>query len=192
MYQQHPHISLSVLETMYESMFSLLNNHIIDIGLLGIHGTDSIEFTDSFIQDNELLYVQKLFTDSMVCVMEKTHPLAIHNFLTTEQVASQKLTIYGSAPSFMSSIEAFHISTNMKVHQQFMKNANTICTMPYHAYLSFYPQDDYIYLPILDAEPINTYLVCNQLSREKHPELYQAFIDTVSSVTQEKNKNRTI
>ena len=189
MHQLHPHISLSVLATTFDAMSTLLTNGIIDVGLAGIHQTEALTFAQTYMQNDHIFYVEKLFTDPMVCVMEKSHPLSIHDTLTVEQIATQKQTIYGNDASYISSIGALHISTNAKVHQQFMKNANTICSMPYHAYLSLYPQDDFIYRPIADAEPITTYFICNHTTKAENPELYQAFINIVTSITQEKNTN---
>ncbi len=181
--QDYPHIALSVLENSSDLLPPLLDDGIIDIGLIGL----TKEFVRTFMQNHEhfqqRFYVQELFETPMVCVMEKSHPLAMHETITKEQLQEQKRTIYGKDASYISSIGALHISTNAKVHQQFMKNAGTVCTMPYHAFLSLYPQKEFICKPITDAEATTIYLVCNKQSLEQQTELYQAFIDTVSALS---------
>lgn len=181
MHQCHPHITLSVLENSSDSLFSLLENSIIDIGLIGFSKTFPQGFSLSCVYDN--YYIKKLFSDPIVCVMEKSHPLSMYKTLTREQLKNQKQTVYGNDASFITTVGALHISTNAKVHQQFMKNVGTICTMPYHAFLALYPQNEFVCKAVTDAEPVVTYLICNQSSLEKSPELFQAFIDISSIVT---------
>ena len=182
MHQDYPQIALSVLETSYDAIFPLLTDTVIDIGLIGFNASFPVGFSHTFTLGSELFYMQKLFTDPMVCVMEKTHPLAMYDTLTREQVSAQKQTIYGSDATFISSIGAMHISTNAKTHQQFMKNIHTVCMMPYQAYVSLYSPDEFIYRPVAKAEPVDFYLVCRKQAMAQQPELYQTFIDTVLSV----------
>lgn len=182
MHQEYPHIALAVLETEQDSLFPLLNETVIDIGLVGFSQSYSTEFTRTFMQEHDMFHIQKLFIDPMVCVMEKTHPLAMYDTLTREQIGTHKQTIYGSDATFISSIGAMHISTNAKTHQQFMKNIHTVCMMPYQAYVSLYSPENFICRPVTDAEPVNIYLICRKHAQEQQPELYQTFIDTVLSV----------
>jgi DNA-binding transcriptional LysR family regulator len=69
MHQLHPHISLSVLATTFDAMSTLLTNGIIDVGLAGIHQTEALAFAQTYVQNDHIFYVEKLFTDPMVCVM---------------------------------------------------------------------------------------------------------------------------
>ena len=118
----------------------------------------------------------------MVCVMEKSHPLAMYDILSREQIGAYKQTIYGSDATFISSIGAMHISTNAKTHQQFMKTIGAVCMMPRQAFLSLYPADQFVCKPVLDAEPVTIYLVCRKQSQKQQSDLYQTFIDTVLSI----------
>lgn len=184
MHQSHPHVALSVLETTQDAIFSLLADAIVDVGLIGFSETFSANFGDYLMQNSDIFYAKKLFSDPMVCVMEHSNPLSMYESLTRSQIQEQKQTIYGGDASFISSIGALHISTNAKTHQQFMKSIGTICTMPYQAFLSLYSKKDFVCKPIIDADPLVTYLICKRTTWDKAPELYQAFQDVVLSLTQ--------
>ncbi len=182
MHQAYPQIALAVLETEQDSLFPLLNDKIIDIGLVGFSKAYSTEFARTFMQEQEIYHIQKLFTDPMVCVMEKSHPLAMYDILNREQISAYKQTVYGSDATFISSIGAMHISTNAKTHQQFMKTIGAVCMMPRQAFLSLYPAEQFVCKPVIDAEPVTIYLVCRRQAQEQQPDLYQTFINTVLSI----------
>lgn len=184
MHQSHPHIALSVLETTPDSIASLLADSIVDIGLIGFSETFSASFSNYLMQNSEIFYAKKLFSDPMVCVMEKSNPLSMQESLTLAQIQEQKQTIYGGDASFISSIGALHISTNAKTHQHFMKSIGTICTMPHQSFLSLYSKKDFVCKPIVDADPLVTYFICKRTALEKQPELYHAFLHAVLSITQ--------
>lgn len=65
-----------------------------------------------------------------------------------------------------------------------MKEESTICLMPFQAYKLLYPKKDFCCLPIIDAKPIITYLVCRDEDLSMNP-LYQTFIDTTVSLVQQ-------
>ena len=188
MHQEYPQIALAVLETEQNSLFPLLNDRVIDIGLIGFSKVYSSEFAHTFMQAQELFHIQKLFADPMVCVMEKSHPLAMYDTLTREQIGAYKQTIYGSDATFISSIGAMHISTNAKTHQQFMKNIGAVCMMPRQAFLSQYAQEQFVCKPVPEAEPVSIYLICRKQAKEQHQELYQTFIDAVLSIIPQTNE----
>lgn len=180
-HQQYPNITLQVLETSRIDVFNLIHASEIDFGLFSF---DKYYFDIPQISTDEFL-LQKLYSDDIVVVMTKKHPLASQKTVSLEQLTNWKLTTYGYDYSYMENINALHISNNAKIHQQFMLEENTVCPMPYRTYLANYSQKQFIAKYPTETTQIHYYLICKKEIAPENKLIYQTFIETATSLSKE-------
>ena len=184
MHMDYPQVFLYAQEHPIETILSLVVQGKIDFGLLGYSENGAISFEQIQQQAPVPLHFQKLYTDDLVCVMSKDKPLSMQKMLSFKDVRNLKQTMYGYSSVFTPQNFCLHVSNNTEIHQKFMKEESTICLMPFQAYKLLYPKKDFCCLPIIDAKPIITYLVCRDEDLSMNP-LYQTFIDTTVSLVQQ-------
>lgn len=185
MHQKYPDITISVQEDSGDALVERLKSAEVEYVLFGLTKTDygnvKIEaFTDTFIHEN--LYYKKMYEDPLVCVMAKNHPISSQKDTTQEQMNHLKQTMYGTEIACIAEEQALHISTNARIHQQFMLEEGTVCAVPYQAYLTHYAPKGFLAKNITDSEPIYNYLVCRKNIEEEEDIIHQAFLKTVQEI----------
>lgn len=192
MHRQYPSIKLHVLESPRESILSLLRTSELDFGIFGIYTeTDSERFVGpeekllTSLQTFEKLHLTKLYTDPMVCVMYKNHPMTAQKVLTREQLKDIAQTNYATDATSFTVSNAVHVSTNARIHQQFMQEEGLICCMPYQAYLTQFQDKNFIFRPISDYPPVENYLIYRENLLEENEALYTRFIETAQLLAAE-------
>lgn len=192
MHRQYPSIKLHVLESPRESILSLLRTSELDFGIFGIYTeTDSERFVGpeekllTSLQTFEKLHLTKLYTDPMVCVMYKNHPMTAQKVLTREQLKDIAQTNYATDATSFTVSNAVHVSTNARIHQQFMQEEGLICCMPYQAYLTQFQDKNFVFRPISDYPPVENYLIYRENLLEEDEALYTRFIETAQLLAAE-------
>lgn len=192
MHRQYPSIKLHVLESPRESILSLLRTSELDFGIFGIYTeTDSERFVGpeekllTSLQTFEKLHLTKLYTDPMVCVMYKNHPMTAQKVLTREQLKDIAQTNYATDATSFTVSNAVHVSTNARIHQQFMQEEGLICCMPYQAYLTQFQDKNFVFRPISDYPPVENYLIYRENLLEENEALYTRFIETAQLLAAE-------
>jgi len=192
MHHQYPSIKLHVLEHSSDTILSMLRASELDFGIFGIYTeTDServistIQKQLSYPQTFEKLKLVKLYSDPMVCVMYKNHPMTAHNVLTRAQLKDIPQTTYATDTASFTVFNAVHVSTNAKIHQQFMLEKGLVCCMPYQAYLTQFQDKNYVFRPISDYPPVENYLIYRETILEENEALYTQFIETAQLLAAE-------
>ena len=185
MHHQYPSVKLHVLEQSSNTILSLLRNSELDFGIFGIYTENNPEIIVSAMQKElsqpqtyEKLKLKKLYSDPMVCVMSKNHPLASHQELTRAQLKDIPQTTYATDTISFTTNNSVHVSTNAKIHQQFMLEEGVVCCMPYQAYLSQFSDKNFSCCSISDYPPVNNYLIYRETILEENEALYTRFIET--------------
>jgi len=192
MHHQYPSIKLHVLEHSRDTILSLLRTSELDFGIFGIYTETDTNINVSnenkyltSLQTFENLHLTKLYTDPMVCVMYKNHPMTAHKILTRPQLYDLPQTTYATDTSSFTATNAIHVSTNAKIHQQFMLEEGLICCMPYQAYLTQFQDKNYVFRPISDYPPVENYLIYRENLLEENEALYTRFIETAQLLAAE-------
>ena len=185
MHHQYPSVKLHVLEQSSNTILSLLRNSELDFGIFGIYTENNPEIIVSAMQKElsqpqtyEKLKLKKLYSDPMVCVMSKNHPLASHQELTRAQLKDIPQTTYATDTISFTTNNSVHVSTNAKIHQQFMLEEGVVCCMPYQAYLSQFSDKNFSCCSISDYPQVNNYLIYRETILEENEALYTRFIET--------------
>lgn len=184
MHQLYPSIKLHVLEHSRDTILSMLQTSELDFGIFGIYtdiGTDSFMSTMqqlSYPQTSDKLQLIKLYSDPVVCVMSKNHPLTAYNVLNRQQLKHTPQTNYATDSTSFINANAIHVSTNAKIHQQFMLEENLICCVPYQAYIAQFQDKNFTFRPISDYSPVENYLIYRKGILEEKEALYTQFIET--------------
>ena len=192
MHNQYPSIKLHVLENSSDTILSLLRTSELDFAIFGIYTETDSEKSISALQQ-QLSYPQtfdklkliKLYTDPMVCVMHKNHPLTAQTVLNRAQLNDLPQTTYATESESFTVSNAVHVSTNAKIHQQFMLEEGLICCMPYQAYLTQFQDKHYVFRPISDYQPVENYLIYRETILEENEAIYTCFIETAQLLAAE-------
>ena len=192
MHQQYPSIKLHVLEHSSDTILSLLRTSELDFGIFGIYTETDPDRVVSVIQQ-QLTYPQtfdklkliKLYSDPMVCVMYKNHPLSSQKVLSRAQLQDLPQTTYATDSMSFTASNAVHVSTNAKIHQQFMLEEGLVCGMPYQAYLTQFQDKNYVFRPISDYPPVENYLIFRDNLLDENEALYTRFIETAQLLAAE-------
>lgn len=192
MHRQYPAIKLHVLEHSRDTILSLLRISELDFGLLGIYKNEDEaavmvpthkHLSVPLTFDN--LQLKKLYSDPIVCVMSKNHPLSAYDVLNSQQLSNEPQTNYGTGITPFTFMHSPLVSTNAKIHQQFILEENLVCCMPYQAYLSQFNDRNFTYRSIIDYPPVINYLIYRNSVLEENEILYTRFIETALSVVTE-------
>ena len=181
MHQQYPNITLQVIETASMDILNLIHRSEMDFGLFSF---DEQYFNTAHISLDNFQF-QELYSDDVVTVITKKHPLANQDTVYLSELSEYKQTTYGYDYSYMENANALHISNNAKIHQQFMLEENTLCCMPYRTYLAHYPQKQFIAKKPADVKPIHYYLIFQKEFAPENRLIYQTFIETATSLSKE-------
>ena len=189
---KYPSIKLHFLENSSDSIVSLLRTSELDFAIFGIYTETDSEKSISALQQ-QLSYPQtfdklkliKLYTDPMVCVMHKNHPLTAQTVLNRAQLNDLPQTTYATESESFTVSNAVHVSTNAKIHQQFMLEEGLICCMPYQAYLTQFQDKHYVFRPISDYPPVENYLIYRETILEENEAIYTCFIETAQLLAAE-------
>lgn len=180
----YPEIVLYAQEYPVETVLELLLEGKADFALLG-SSQDWMNTPENIIKQAPIpLHFQKLYDDALVCVMSRNNPLSMQKMIMLQNAANLKKTMYNYSNKFVVDNTCLHISNNTDLHQKFMKEEQTICLMPYQTYNLLYPKKDFCCVPIADAHPVTTYLICREAESLSSNLLYQTFINTVVSFAQ--------
>ena len=192
MHQQYPSIKLHVLEHSSDTILSLLRTSELDFGIFGIYTETDPDRVVSVIQQ-QLTYPQtfdklkliKLYSDPMVCVMYNFDPLSSQKVLSRAQLQDLPQTTYATDSMSFTASNAVHVSTNAKIHQQFMLEEGLVCGMPYQAYLTQFQDKNYVFRPISDYPPVENYLIFRDNLLDENEALYTRFIETAQLLAAE-------
>lgn len=189
MYRHYPGIKLHVLEHTRDTLFSLLKDSEMNFAIFGVYKPEGNDENKVAIYDrltepvfSSKLYMEELYRDDIVCVMSKNHPLAANKVLTGQQLRDIPQTSYGTNIHSITEGNSLHVSTNAKIHQQFMLEENVVCSMPYQAYLAKFNDKNFVFRPISDYPPIVYYLMYRKDMLEENEILYTRFIETAVSL----------
>lgn len=192
MHHQYPSVKLHVLEHSSNTILSLLRSSELDFGIFGIYTENNPEIVVSAMQKElslpqtyEKLQLKKLYSDPMVCVMSKNHSLTAYQELTRAQLKDVPQTTYATDTISFTTNNSVHVSTNAKIHQQFILEEGVICCMPYQAYLSQFHDKNFSFRPISDHPPVINYLIYRETVLEENEALYTRFIETAQSLALE-------
>lgn len=164
----------------------------LDFGIFGIYAetdpqkiisTAHLRLTNP--QTFDKLKLIKLYSDPMVCVMYKNHPMTAHKLLTRQILENIPQTNYATDTATFTVSNAVHVSTNAKIHQQFMQEEGLVCCMPYQAYLTQFQDKNYVFRPISDHLPIKNYLIFRDNLLDENEALYTRFIETAQLLAAE-------
>lgn len=188
MHNKFPNISIHVAGNSIDTIIQLLKNAELDFILFSYSKENQFDFQninfETLHTDLEAFEVHMLYIDPIVCVMPNNHPLSVQETVTTEEMSNHKQTAYSDDTSFITSKGYLHVSTNIKIHQQFIKSEGTICSLPLRTYLTLFSPKEFTCKFITDALPVYVYLICRKDMKEKKEALYQDFIDTAVSLCQ--------
>ena len=195
MHRQYPDIKLHIVESSRDNIISLLHTAELDFGIFGIY-TEEINanfinplqkrLTDSHTEHK--LQKQKLYSDPLVCVMSQNHPLSSEKHLTVAQLNTTPQTTYSYDKESIFTQEnrnSLCISTNAKIHQQFILEENMVCRMPYQAYMTQFNDKRITFRPIIDGLPVENYLYYRKSAFEENEILYTRFIETAKMLANE-------
>jgi len=164
----------------------------LDFGIFGIYAetdpqkiisTAHLRLTNP--QTFDKLKLIKLYSDPMVCVMYKNHPMTAHKLLTRQMLENIPKTNYATDTATFTVSNAVHVSTNVKIHQQFMQEKGLVCCMSYQAYLTQFQDKNYVFRPISDHLPIENYLIFRDNLLDENEALYTRFIETAQLLAAE-------
>lgn len=179
-------INVYVKECPMEEIFRQLSSKQIDFGLFYFSEDLYPDIERKITKEQKAqLKLKQLYMDKLVCVMSKNSTYAIHNSITREEFYNQKHTMYYYSTDQFHAEQCLHISNNTTIHQKFMKEEDTLCLMPYHAYKLFYPKKEFSYIPVSDGSPIHYYLVYRDHESKENSLLYKTFIKLTASVIEE-------
>lgn len=182
MHQYYPDITIYSQERTNNTILKLLNNMEIDFGFLGLFKSNF----DAFLISQQIhandFYIKELYSDPLVCVMSKNNPLSTQKSLTLDNLKILKQTIYGDDAKHLFENNCFHVSNNTEIHQQFMLEEGTVCSIPRQTFLRNYAPKGFIAIPISDAEPVMNYLFFRKKSFLDNEKIYQTFIETALSL----------
>ena len=188
MHSRFPNISVHVAGNSVDTIIKLLKNGALDFILFSYSEDNHFDFQninfDTIETDLEPFLVHKLYIDPMVCIMPNNHPLSVQDTVSTEDMSKHKQTAYSNDTSYITNRGFLHVSTNSKIHQQFIKSEGTICALPLRTYQALFPTKEFTCKFITDAPPVHVILVCQDNMLEKNATLYQDFIDTAVSLCQ--------
>lgn len=189
MHQQYPLVQLHILEHSGEIIPSLLQKHTIDFGIIGIYSNpDETQFivpAHRQLSSPELfrsLQRTELYRDSIVCVMAKNHPLSASETLDIKQLETIPQTNYGTDITLLTSMHAVHVSTNARIHQQFLLEDGLVCCMPYQTFLTEFSDKNFICRPVTDTAPVVYYLVYRKEIAAETKNLYSCLIETAQNI----------
>ncbi len=192
MHHLYPSVKLHVLEHSRDTILSLLRSSELDFGIFGIYTETNPEIYVSSMQKKlthpqtyDKLQLKKLYSDPMVCIMAKNHPLAAYPELKRIQLKDLPQTTYATDTSSFTANNAVHVSTNAKIHQQFIIEEGVVCCMPYQAYLGQFHDKNFVFRPISDYPPVVNYLIYRETVLEENEALYTRFIETAQSLALE-------
>ena len=188
MHNKFPNISIHVASNSIERIIQLLQDGELDFILFGYSQNNLYDFQninfETIEQELKDYTVYRLYIDPVVCVMPNNHPLSVQETVVFSDLNNYKQTAYSNDVSYITSKGYQHVSTNIKIHQQFIKSEGTICCLPYRTYLALFPAKEFTCKFITDATPVTTYLICRKDMQEKKTALYQDLIDTAVSLGQ--------
>ncbi|MBO5300690.1 MAG: LysR family transcriptional regulator substrate-binding protein, partial [Peptococcaceae bacterium] len=188
MHSKFPNISIHVAGNSVDTIINLLQNKELDFILFSYSEKNRFDFRNINFNtlDNELeaYHTKKLYVDPIVCIMPNNHPLSLQETVTTDDMNSYKQTAFSNDTSYITSKGFLHVSTNIKIHQQFIKSEGTICCLPLRTYQAMFPPKEFTCKFITDAPPIHVYLICRKDMLQEKNALYQDFINTAVSLCQ--------
>lgn len=188
MHNRFPNINIHVASNSIESIIDLLRTGDLDFILFGYTKNNRFDFQsidfDTVHQELEAYALHRLYIDPLVCVMTHNHPLSVQETVSLADMNNYKQTVYSNDVSYVTNKGYQHVSTNIKIHQQFIKSEGTICSLPFRTYLTLFPQKEYTCKFITDAAPVHTYLICRKDMQQEKASLYQNLIDTAVSLGQ--------
>ena len=188
MHSKFPNISVHVAGNSVDTIIRLLKNNELDFILFSYSKSNLYDFRnvnfDTLETDLKAYHVEKLYIDPMVCVMPNNHPLSVQETVSLDDMSHYKRTAYSNDTSYVTNQDFLHVSTNIKIHQQFIKSEGTIFILPLRTYQALFPTKEFTCKFITDAPPVHVVLVCQDNMLEKNATLYQDFIDTAVSLCQ--------
>ena len=186
MHTKFPNISIQVASNATEVIIQLLRNKELDFILFSYSKNNLYDFKNICIEDakKELVdyHVKRLYIDPMVCVMPNNHPLSVQETVTLAEMSPFKQTVYSNDASYITNEGFLHVSTNIKIHQQFIKTEGAICSVPLSTYRAMFPAKEYTCKFITDAPQVIFYLICRKDMQEYKSSVYKNFIDTAVSL----------
>ena len=188
MHSKFPNISIHVAGNSVDTIIKLLQNKELDFILFSYSEKNRFDFRNINFNtlDNELeaYHTKKLYVDPIVCIMPNNHPLSLQETVTTDDMNSYKQTAFSNDTSYITSKGFLHVSTNIKIHQQFIKSEGAVCTLPLRTYLTLFPPKEFTCKFITDVPPVYVYLICRKDMLQEKTALYQDFINTAVSLCQ--------
>ena len=188
MHSRFPNISVHVAGNSVDTIIKLLKNGALDFILFSYSEDNHFDFQninfDTIETDLEPFLVHKLYIDPMVCIMPNNHPLSVQDTVSTEDMSKHKQTAYSNDTSYITNRGFLHVSTNIKIHQQFIKSEGTICALPLRTYQALFPTKEFTCKFITDAPPVHVYLICRKDMLQEKNKLYEDFINTAVSLCQ--------
>ena len=188
MHNKFPNISIHVVSNTIETIIKMLKNKELDFIIFSYSQNDHYDFRNVNLEHAEEglknYYVKRLYTDAMVCVMPNNHPLSVQETVTFADMEHYKQTIYSNDSSLITNSEFLHVSTNLKIHQQFIKTEGTICSIPLSTYMAMSPTKEYTCKFITDAAPVTFYLIYHKDTPAQKMSIYQDFVDAAVSLCQ--------
>ena len=195
MHRQYPDIKLHILEASRDAILSMLNTSDLDFGIFGVYTDENKTPLTSHLHkqlsDPQIvnkLQMQELYSDPMVCVLSQNHPLSVEKQLTRTQLDGIAQTNFSSEIDALSRFDNENflcISTNARIHQQFILEENVICCMPYQAYISQFNDKHFTFRPIIDSSPVENYLFYRKSAFEENEILYTQFIEAAKILAKE-------
>ena len=188
MRNRFPNISIHVAGNSVSTIIQLLQNGELDFILFSYSESNHFDFQNvnfgTIETDLEAYDVHRLYVDPIVCVMPNNHPLSVQETVSLEDMSNYKQTAYSNDTSYITNKGFLHVSTNSKIHQQFIKSEGTICSVPLRTYQTIFPPKEFTCKFITDAPPVHVYLICRKDMQQEKYALYQDFINTAVSLCQ--------
>jgi DNA-binding transcriptional LysR family regulator len=183
---EYPNVVLYTQEAAIETILYSLIHGQLDFGIFGFLEYPSSQY-GGLSQLKELLHslqIIKLYVDQLVCIMSKNNPLSLQAGIDSQQLAQLRQTAYNYSFDYVPEGSILHVSNHTEIHKKFMLEENTVCCLPYRSFQTLYGEKDFVCLPIVDAEPITTYLAYHDIQNASEGKLYQAFIQTILDLVQ--------
>ena len=188
MHNKFPGISIHVAGNDIATIINLLQNKRLDFIMFSYSPSNQFDFQqinlDTIEVELEEYKVHRLYMDPVVCVMAGNHPLSLQETVTLQDISNYKQTAYSNDASYITDRGFLHVSTNTKIHQQFMKHEGTVCCLPFRTFLSLFPQKEFTCKFITGIEPVTVYLICRRDMYQDKEAIYQHFINTAISLCQ--------
>ncbi len=183
-----PNISIHVAGNSVDTIIKLLQNRELDFILFSYSEDNHFDFQnvnfDTIDHELQAYNVHRLYIDPIVCVMPNNHPLSVQETVTTDDMLNYKQTAFSNDTSYITNRGFLHVSTNIKIHQQFIKSEGAVCTLPLRTYLTLFPPKEFTCKFITDVPPVYVYLICRKDMLQEKTALYQDFINTAVSLCQ--------